>query len=258
MKLAEKLLDTLQTCCEAYKITKTAIGKFAQFSFSSEDEYEKTIKEIRAKHKFDDDRVIIRKGVSGKQDAMIPLDECDSEMEENKLPNAPIFELQRKLKSSGKFKNIEVIENKGIPNELHADSKDKNIHFVVMVDRNGWFSMPGKSTYYQKHIKDTPELNKANFDKIFNADKVIDIINNIIKVASEAYNESMTTGSELYNKIKEIVDEKSMAKIDGVKVDLTSANIMLNILDNLKPSNKDKALSLGIKKLFDVAMKVAG
>lgn len=59
-----------------------------------------------------------------------------------------------------------------------------------------------------------------------------------------------------YDAIKEIVEGESYAKIDGVTIDLTTANMLLQIADNLKEENQKKFLSLPIRKMVDVGWKL--
>jgi hypothetical protein len=178
--------------------------------------------------------------------------------DENKLENSPMAELERKLKSDKKnFKNIEIVDNKGVKNELHVDTTN-DIHFNIQ-SHKGWFSIAGKNQYLDKYVSKDKSLNTQNFDRILNADRVIDIMKKIIAISNSSdFDEAtMTTGEDLYSKIKKIVDDKSMGKIDGTKIDLTSANMMLSVLDKLKPETRTKALSQGVKKLLNITMKVA-
>jgi hypothetical protein len=59
-----------------------------------------------------------------------------------------------------------------------------------------------------------------------------------------------------YEAIKKIVDERQYAKVDGVTVDGFTASMLLQICDNLSPQNRDKFLSMPIRKMVDVGWKL--
>jgi hypothetical protein len=58
-----------------FSIVKTSLGKNATFDYKDDTELKTILKEIAKKHKFDDDSVIIKKGASGKNSAIVPLNE---------------------------------------------------------------------------------------------------------------------------------------------------------------------------------------
>ena len=64
-------------------------------------------------------------------------------------------------------------------------------------------------------------------------------------------------GEDLYKALKEIVDDRSMGKVNGMQVDLTTANLAVQVLDKVNKVNRDKLLSLDIRKLIDTVYKVA-
>lgn len=70
-----KLADRIVKLAEELKIQTTALGKVASFDYSSEEEYEKKIAELKKEHKFDDSEVITKKSFSGKMSAIVPLKE---------------------------------------------------------------------------------------------------------------------------------------------------------------------------------------
>jgi hypothetical protein len=79
-----------------------------------------------------------------------------------------------------------------------------------------------------------------------------------MKLAEKVINSIPSASIEKYKQLKQIVDDKSMGKVDGVKVDLTTASLMLQVADTLKPENKEKFLSMPIKKMIDVTFKLMG
>lgn len=59
-----------------------------------------------------------------------------------------------------------------------------------------------------------------------------------------------------YDAIKKIVDDSQYAKIEGVIVDGTTANLLLKVCDALSEENRKKLLAMPIKKMVDVAWKL--
>lgn len=58
------------------------------------------------------------------------------------------------------------------------------------------------------------------------------------------------------DKLRQIVKEHQHQKIDGVIVDVVTANAILTIYDNMKKvENKEKYLSMDISKMASVAWK---
>ena len=56
--------------------------------------------------------------------------------------------------------------------------------------------------------------------------------------------------------LRQIVADKQMGKVDGVSVDMTSANVILQVLDALNPQNREKYLNLPVKDMADIAFKM--
>lgn len=61
---------------------------------------------------------------------------------------------------------------------------------------------------------------------------------------------------KVIQQLRKIVKTKSMGKAGGMTVDLTSANVTLQVYDALNPANKAKMEKLPIRKMIDVAFKV--
>lgn len=68
--------------------------------------------------------------------------------------------------------------------------------------------------------------------------------------------EKKVQGEDLYKALKQIVDDKSMDRVNGKMVDLTSANMAVQVLNKLNPENRKKLLDLSIDKLLNVVMKL--
>ena len=56
--------------------------------------------------------------------------------------------------------------------------------------------------------------------------------------------------------LRQIVADKQMGKVDGTSVDMTSANVILQVLDALNPQNREKYLNLPVKDMADIAFKM--
>lgn len=64
-------------------------------------------------------------------------------------------------------------------------------------------------------------------------------------------------GDPLYDRIKQILNEKQYARINGVDVDMTTANLLVQVADNLNPSNRSRFLDLPLPKMVEMAWRVA-
>ena len=56
--------------------------------------------------------------------------------------------------------------------------------------------------------------------------------------------------------LRQIVADKQMGKVDGTSVDMTSANVILQVLDALNPQNREKYLNPPVKDMADIAFKM--
>ena len=56
--------------------------------------------------------------------------------------------------------------------------------------------------------------------------------------------------------LRQIVADKQMGKVDGTSVDMTSASVILQVLDALNPQNREKYLNLPVKDMADIAFKM--
>lgn len=59
------------------------------------------------------------------------------------------------------------------------------------------------------------------------------------------------------DRIRSVVTDKDMKRINGLLVDLTSASITIQVYDALNEENKAKMASLPVRKMMTVAMKIA-
>ena len=64
------------------------------------------------------------------------------------------------------------------------------------------------------------------------------------------------SGNPKEDALRQIVADKQMGKVDGTSVDMTSANVILQVLDALNPQNREKYLNLPVKDMADIAFKM--
>jgi len=57
-------------------------------------------------------------------------------------------------------------------------------------------------------------------------------------------------------KIKSIIEKKQYAKVDGVSVDLQTANLISTVYDNLGESNRERYSKMPIKQMVSIAIKL--
>jgi len=57
-------------------------------------------------------------------------------------------------------------------------------------------------------------------------------------------------------KVKDIIEKKQYAKIDGVSIDLQTANLISTVYDNLGESNQERYSKMPIKQMISIAMKL--
>jgi len=67
-----------------------------------------------------------------------------------------------------------------------------------------------------------------------------------------------SSGNPKVDALRQIVADKQYAKVDGVSVDLTTANLLLQILDALSPANKENFLGKPIEQMVSIAYKILG
>jgi len=61
------------------------------------------------------------------------------------------------------------------------------------------------------------------------------------------------SGAKRMDKIRAIVADESMGKVDGLTMDLTTANMLVKIYDAIKdPKMKEKFSSLPVKKMVAI------
>ena len=66
------------------------------------------------------------------------------------------------------------------------------------------------------------------------------------------------SGNPKVDALRQIVADKQYAKVDGVSIDLTTANLLLQILDALSPANKENFLGKPIEQMVSIAYKILG
>jgi len=67
-----------------------------------------------------------------------------------------------------------------------------------------------------------------------------------------------SSGNPKVDALRQIVADKQYAKVDGVSIDLTTANLLLQILDALSPANKENFLGKPIEQMVSIAYKILG
>jgi hypothetical protein len=63
-------------------------------------------------------------------------------------------------------------------------------------------------------------------------------------------------GIERIKAVRQIVEAKQYAKIDGIMVDLFSASAIINVYDNINEANQTKYRGLPVYKMADIAFKL--
>ena len=84
------------------------------------------------------------------------------------------------------------------------------------------------------------------------------LIENMKKINIEINEGTKKTRLTVEQKLKKIVDEHQYMKIGGIRIDVQTANLILNILKGVKPEMKKKLLKLPMKKLSVIAWNMVG
>jgi len=66
------------------------------------------------------------------------------------------------------------------------------------------------------------------------------------------------SGDPKVDTLRQIVADKQYAEVDGVKVDMQTASLLLQIIDGLNPQNKENFLGRPIEQMADIAWKILG
>ena len=66
----------------------------------------------------------------------------------------------------------------------------------------------------------------------------------------------MTTGEPLYETLSDIVRDCQYQEIDGIAVDMCTANVVVTVADALNPANRAKLLALGVANAADISWKI--
>jgi hypothetical protein len=63
-------------------------------------------------------------------------------------------------------------------------------------------------------------------------------------------------GIERIKAVRQIVEAKQYAKIDGIMVDLFSASAIINVYDNINEANQIKYRNCNVSKMANIAFKL--
>ena len=66
------------------------------------------------------------------------------------------------------------------------------------------------------------------------------------------------SGNPKEDALRQIVADKQYAKVEGVSVDLTTANLLVQIIDSLSPKNKADFLGRPVGEMVSIAYKILG
>ena len=66
------------------------------------------------------------------------------------------------------------------------------------------------------------------------------------------------SGNPKEDALRQIVADKQYAKVEGVSVDLTTANLLVQIIDSLSPKNKADFLGSPVGEMVSIAYKILG
>lgn len=156
--------------------------------------------------------------------------------------------------------------------------KDKIKDFNQTVRQHKRESDVQKAEKIAKKLFDDPEIQSALQDdkKSLESNELSKLLQkklsnreykHLIKVHSELWKKhwSDQNTSESVNEAKDpktieqlrkIVDTKSMGKVDGTRVDLTTANVVVKVYDALNSTNQKKFGNLPLDKMINVAWKM--
>lgn len=76
------------------------------------------------------------------------------------------------------------------------------------------------------------------------------------ELATELLAEETTAASKKIKKLQKIVKEHQATKVEGVEIDVQTANFMLQIWEGLNPKNQKKFESMDIKEMIDTTYKL--
>lgn len=150
--------------------------------------------------------------------------------EENTMKNEDSVELQRGREwdiGAGQFPTGTVFYNRA--EEEHGDWKK-----LARVDKRG------KINYYDKKL---PSFVKKHIEKFAKKKK------------NESVNEAVDP-SKTIEKFQKVVDDKQRQRIGGTMVDLTTANIVVQVYNQANDRMKNKLNDLNAKQLISIAFKV--
>ena len=147
---------------------------------------------------------------------------------------------------------------KGEPRDEMDAPKIKKI--IDVISKGMTITKKGK-----KIMRDPKELNLfADLDTAIR-DDVYEVIlqasNGLIfSLIYEGYKSGTALNEEsaTMKKVRQVVKKKSMMKIDGMQLDLTTASMISQVYDKVNPQNKKRMDTLKLPGLVNLTMKVAG
>ena len=160
-------------------------------------------------------------------------------------------ELHSKELRNNTWKGIKVLRMESI-NEAteYYKSKKKNEDLYYKKVGNKWYksmaSKKGKVKWYT--VKFPQDLDMRDMDKL-----------NKSKIPSELVESKLNEAKESpIDVAKRIVKNRQSEKVDGVLLDMLTANLIVQVYDAVSPKNKRGMMKLPIKKMADVVWKLAG
>lgn len=147
---------------------------------------------------------------------------------------------------------------KGEPRDEMDAPKIKKI--IDVISKGMTITKKGK-----KIMRDPKELNLfADLDTAIRDDVYEVILQASNGLIFSLIYEGYKSGTELneesatMKKVRQVVKKKSMMKIDGMQLDLTTASMISQVYDKVNPQNKKRMDTLKLPGLVNLTMKVAG
>jgi len=144
---------------------------------------------------------------------------------------------------------IKKVSVKILPAQLPDDKEKMEVSFDVDKETNDNLLDLLKKKAGKKGTKKRQNLNLTVMKELLS--KIIK--KEIQKLNKESVNESW---NQLRTNLISIVKRKQYQKIDGVLVDVQTANVILKVWDALNSSNRKKFEKLPVKKMANVSWKL--
>lgn len=146
-------------------------------------------------------------------------------------------------------------------NESINESYAKSGGYVVKHSKDGYVkSIPNDKNKRAKEVTVDGEVYRWNpVYKTYNSVKGNELLHkNDLSNAKSVKREAVTESRDpkTIEKLRKIVDDKSMGKVDGTRVDLTTANAVVKVYDNLSGGNQKKFGELPLDKMINVTWKL--